>query len=140
YQLRLEWLLYPAAKKEPTQIAGTAVAPGPSLAWRALRDEALAAYKAQRFQEALDTCGRAVSASEPAGAAQHALALVSCGGLQGLHRRAAAQMEDWLKQAVAIASKLDQQAIVASLGPGEFMLKERCLRMLGVFYRDRNRL
>src|SRR6185295_4815178 len=56
-----------------------------------------------------------------------------------LQRRAARQMEDWLRQSVAIATKLDQQAIVAALGPREFMLKERCLRMLGVYYRDQNR-
>ena len=32
-----------------------------------------------------------------------------------------------------------ERAIVAALGPGEAMLKERSLRMLGVFYRDQNR-
>jgi hypothetical protein len=35
--------------------------------------------------------------------------------------------------------KLEQRAIVAALGPREAMLKERALRMLGVFYRDQNR-
>ena len=66
-------------------------------------------------------------------------ALVSCGSLQGLHRRAATQMDDWLRQAVVVCSKLEQKQIVAALGPREFLLKERALRMLGVFYRDSNR-
>ena len=143
YQLRLEWLLYSenAAKQKTNseQTAKAAVPPGPSLAWQGLRDEALAAYRAQRHQEALDACGKAVAAAQPAGAAHHALALVTCGGLMGLHRRASQQMEDWLRQAVTIAMQLDQQAIVSALGPRESMLKERCLRMLGVFYRDQNR-
>lgn len=139
YQLKLEWLLYPAQKEKPGQATKAGTAPGPSIAWLAPRDEALAAYKAQRYQEALDACGRAVEIAGKAGDAHHALALVTCGGLMALHRRAGAQMEDWLKQSVAIASKLDQQAIVAALGPREFMLKERCLRMLGVYYRDQNR-
>jgi tetratricopeptide (TPR) repeat protein len=139
YRLTLEWQLYPAAKEKPERAAQPRVAPGPSLAWLAPRDEALAAYKAQRYQEALDACGRAVEIAAQAGAAHHALALVTCGGLMALHRRAARQTEDWLKQSVAIAAKLDQQAIVAALGPREFMLKERCLRMLGVYYRDQNR-
>lgn len=143
YQMRLEWLLYREQKTIPEQMAKTGAAPGPSplgpsLTWLAARDEALAAYKAQRHQEALDACGNAVAAAQQAGAAQHALALVTCGGLLGLHRRASKQMEDWLKQAVAIAMPLDQQAIVSALGPQELMLKERCLRMLGVFYRDQN--
>ena len=45
----------------------------------------------------------------------------------------------WLKQGKALALKLDQKAIVGALGQRESMLKERALRMLGVFYRDRNR-
>jgi tetratricopeptide (TPR) repeat protein len=139
YRLRLEWLLYASRKTNSEPTATAALAPSPSLAWQALRDEALAAYKAQRFQEALDACGKAVAAAQQAGAAQHALALVSCGGLMGLHRRAAQQMEEWLKQAVAISAKLEQRQIVAALGPREVMLKERALRMLGVFYRDQNR-
>jgi len=139
YQLRLEWLLYTVQKAGPEQTARSSAAPGPSLAWLAPRDEALAAYKGQRYQAALDACGKAVGIAEQAGAAHHALALVTCGGLLGLHRRAAQQMEEWLRQSVAIALKLDQQAIVAALGPREFMLKERCLRMLGVYYRDQNR-
>ena len=138
-QLRLEWLLYTVQKASSEQTARPSAAPGPSLAWLALRDEALAAYKGQRYQEALDACGKAVEIAEKAGAAHHALALVTCGGLMGLHRRAAQQTEEWLKQAVAIALKLDQQAIIAALGPREYMLKERCLRMLGVYYRDQNR-
>lgn len=137
YQLRIEWLLYTVPKME--QAAAPAVTPGPSLAWQAQRDEALAAYKAQRFQEALDSCGRAVETAERAGAAHHALALVNCGSLLGLHRRAARQMEDWLRQAVAISSKLEQREIVSALGPREFLLRERALRMLGVLYRDQNR-
>jgi len=138
YRLRLEWLLYSTAKAASDNPEKAAV-PGPSLTWQASRDEALAAYKAQRWQKALDACGKAVDIAQQAGAAHHALALVTCGSLIGLHRRAANQMEDWLRQAVAISSQLDQQAIVAALGPHEFLLKERALRMLGVFYRDRNR-
>jgi tetratricopeptide (TPR) repeat protein len=137
-RLRLEWLLYSTAKTTSDNPEKTAV-PGPSLSWQASRDEALAAYKAQRYQKALDACGKAVDIAQQAGAAHHALALVTCGSLIGLHRRAANQMEDWLRQAVAISAQLDQQAIVAALGPREFLLKERALRMLGVFYRDRNR-
>lgn len=137
YRLRLEWLLYQTAAAREAEPPPTAA--GPSLAWQNARDEALAAYKAQRFQEAIDACGRAVDGAEKAGAAQHALALVTCGGLMGLHRRAAKQMEDWLRQGVTITMKLDQGAIVAALGPREALLKERSLRMLGVFYRDHNR-
>jgi tetratricopeptide (TPR) repeat protein len=139
YQLRLEWLLYPGqnAVAEPTP--KPAPSPGPSLTWRTARDDALAAYRAQRYQEALDACGGAIAAAAQAGVEHHALALVTCGGLVGLHRRAARQTEDWLRQGVAIAMKLDQRAIVAALGPGEVMLKERGLRMLGVFYRDQKR-
>lgn len=132
YDLTLEWTLYRSA-------AAAAPAANASLAWRAASEEALAAYRAQRYQEALDACGRAVEAAAEAGQENHALALVTCGGLLGLHRRAARQMEDWLKQAVVIALKLEQGAIVAALGPREAMLKERGLRMLGVFYRDQNR-
>jgi len=151
YQLKIDWLLFavpkeipvqkevPVQKESPAQASKTSIVPGPSLAWLALRDEALAAYRAERFQEALDACGKAVAAAQAAGEAQHALALVTCGGLLGMHRRAAAQMEDWLRQSVALSAKLDQQAIVAALGPNEIMLKERCLHMLGVFYRDQNR-
>jgi tetratricopeptide (TPR) repeat protein len=117
-------------------IAQDAVQPA---AWHARRDEALAAYKAQRWQDALDACGRAVESAEKSGEAQHALALVTCGGLVGLHRRAARQMEDWLRQGVALSGRLEQRAIVAALGPREALLKERALRMLGVFYRDQNR-
>jgi tetratricopeptide (TPR) repeat protein len=138
YRLRLEWLVYSAPRNDSGN-AEKPVVPGPSLTWQASRDAALAAYKAQRWQEALDACGKAVDTARQAGAAQHALALVTCGSLMGLHRRAANQMEDWLRQAVAITTQLDQQAIVAALGPREFLLKERALRMLGVFYRDRNR-
>ena len=130
------WKPYPAPGKQVgAPLPSTAAAPG----WLALRDEALAAFGAQRFQEALDACGRAVAAAEPAGAAHHALALLTCGGMMGLHRRASRQAEDWLRQAVAITAQLDQQAIVAALGPRESMLKERGLRMLAVFYRDQNR-
>jgi len=49
------------------------------------------------------------------------------------------QTEDWLQQAVAVAKLLSQNAIVAALGPQEAMLKERCLRTLGLYYRDRGR-
>ncbi len=131
YRLRLEWLLYQTPEKESQP-------PGPSLTWQDARDEALAHYKEKRYQEALDACGRAVESAEKAGAAQHALALVNCGGLMGLHRRASKQTEAWLRQGVSIATKLEQPAI-AALGPREEMLKERSLRMLGVFYRDQNR-
>ena len=138
YRLRLEWLVYGEKKTESEPTAAAASA-GPSLTWQDAREEALAAYKAQRYQDALDACGRAVEGAEKAGAAQHALALVSCGGLQGLHRRASKQIEAWLKQGAAIAMKLEQRAIIAALGPREAMLQERSLRMLGVFYRDQNR-
>ena len=138
YRLRLEWLLYSTAKTTSDDPEKTAV-PGPSLTWQASRDEALAAYRAQRYQEALDACGRAVETAEKAGAAHHALALVTCGSLLALHRRASKQMEQWLKQGVAVSTKLDQRQIVSALGPREGMLKERALRMLGVFYRDQNR-
>ena len=133
YRMRLEWLLYLVEEKVPEQ--ETIV----SSPWLASRDEALAAYKAQRFQEALDACGKAIEAAEKAGEAHRALALVTCGGLMSLHRRAARQMEDWLKQGVALSMKLEQGAIVAALGPREALLKERAFRMLGVFYRDQNR-
>ena len=165
YDLELEWLLYtsppalqaaakPALKQAvkeagkeaikavvkngAKQPAGKAV--NPPLAWQALRDDALAAYRARRDQQALDTCGKAVAAAQAAGAAHHALALVTCGGLTGLHRRAARQMEEWLRQGVAIALKLEPGAIASALGPQEAMLKERGLRLLGVFYRDQNRM
>ena len=139
YRLRLEWLLYATQKTNSEPTATAALAPSPSLTWQALRDEALAAYKGQRLQEALDACGKAVESAEPAGTAHHALALVTCGSLIGLHRRASKQMEAWLRQGVAISTKLEQREIVAALGPREAMLKERALRMLGVFYRDQNR-
>ena len=132
YELEVEWTLYAVAKPQPE-------VPNASLAWRASRDEALAAYRDERYQEALDACGKAVEAAQEAGAEHHALALVTCGGLLGLHRRAARQMEAWLRQGVAIALKLEQPAIVAALGPREALLKERSLRMLGVFYRDQKR-
>jgi len=138
-QLRLEWLLYRRQETASEESEIAAAPPGPSLAWFALRDEALAAYQAQRFQEALDACGKAIEAAEKAGEEHRALALVTCGGLMSLHRRAARQMEDWLKQGVALSMKLEQRAIVAALGPREAMLKEHALRMLGVFYRDQNR-
>ena len=137
YDLTLEWTLYAAAAPAPG--ARKPPASDASLAWRSASDEALAAYRAQRYQEALDACGRAVEAAAQAGKENHALALLTCGGLMGLHRRAARQMEEWLKQGVAIALKLEQGAIVAALGPREAMLKQRGLRMLGVFYRDQNR-
>lgn len=137
--IRLPWRPAPEAGLQSALATGKVAPPGGSLAWLPLRDEALAAYRAQRYQEALDACGKAVAVAEQAGAAYHALALVTCGGLMGLHGRASQQMEDWLKQAVAIAMKLEQGAIVSALGPREAMLKERCLRMLGVFYRDQDR-
>jgi hypothetical protein len=142
HDLELEWVLFARAKPAPPAqaVKETAkAAVNPPLAWLALRDEALAAHGAQRYQDALDACGKAVAAAREAGAAHHALALVTCGGLTGLHRRAASQIEDWLRQGVAIALKLEQGAIVAALGPHEAMLKERGLRTLGVFYRDQNR-
>jgi tetratricopeptide (TPR) repeat protein len=133
HELKLEWVLYSRRAEEQP------VPEGPALAWLPARDEALAAYRAQRYQEALDACGRAVAIAAQAGDAQHALALLTCGGLMNLHRRASQQMEEWLKQAVAIATRLDQAAIVGALGPREAMLKERCLHMLGVYYRDQRR-
>ena len=141
FDLRLEWTLYPGPDtgKAAQPAPGKPAPPNPPFAWVAARDEALAAYRAQRYQEALDACGRAVAAAGQAGAENHALALVTCGGLMGLHRRASEQMEEWLKQGVEIAMKLEQDAIVATLGPREAMLKERALRMLGVFYRDLSR-
>lgn len=140
HQLRLEWLLYRSGEDgNPEQRAAALAAPGPSIAWQASRDAALAAYKAQRYQEALDACGKAIEVAATAGAAQHALALTGCGSLLALHRRASNQMEAWLKQAVALTAKLEQTEIVAALGPREAMLKERSLRMLGVFYRDHGR-
>jgi len=145
YDLKLEWTLYATAA--PLTASGKApppgdakAAPNASLTWRTASEEALAAYRAERYQEALDACGRAVEAAAEAGEAHHALALVTCGGLIGLHRRAARQMEAWLRQGVALALKLEQRAIVAALGPREAMLKERSLRMLGVFYRDQKRM
>lgn len=138
YDMKLEWTLYVSAAPRPGA-AATQAAPNPSLAWRAASDEALAAYRAQRWQEALDACGKAVEAAQAAGAEHHALALVTCGGLLGLQRRASRQMETWLREGAAIALKLEQGAIVAALGPREAMLKERSLRNLGVFYRDQKR-
>jgi hypothetical protein len=113
--------------------------PGPALAWLGLRDKVLAAYREHRHADAYEACGKAVAAAEPAGGAHHALALVTCGGLLELHRRHPEQVEDWLKQAKALTAKLDQDAIVAALGPREALLRQRALRMLGVFYRDRDR-
>jgi hypothetical protein len=132
HELRLEWKLYP----HPSP----GIAPAdPSPAWTPLRDEALAAYREAHYQAALDACGKAVAAAEQAGGAQHALALVTCGGLTELQRHASRQTEDWLKQAAAIAIKLEQGAIVSALGPRETLLKERCLRVLAVFQREQKR-
>jgi hypothetical protein len=140
YALDLEWAVLGTAKPPPAAAkAEAAPKPGPALAWHAPREEALAAYREQRNEDAFEGCRKAVAAAAPAGEAQHALALVTCGGLFGLHRQYPEQMEDWLKEAKALAMKLDQGAIVAALGPREALLKERALRMLGVFYRDRNR-
>ena len=145
YELNLEWTLYATAAPQPVagkvapQPETATAAPNPSLAWRASSEEALAAYRAQRYQEALDACGRAVETAAEAGAEHHALALVTCGSLLSLHRRASRQIETWLRQGVAISLQLDQRAIVKALGPREAMLKERGLRMLGVFYRGQNR-
>ncbi len=136
YELNLEWKLYGTAVLQPE---AAKPAPNPSLAWRASSEAALAAYRAQRYQDALDACGKAVETAAEAGAEHHALALVTCGSLLGLHLRAARQMETWLRQGVAISLQLDQRAIVTALGPREAMLKERGLRMLGVFYRDQQR-
>jgi hypothetical protein len=122
----------PGAKPQP-------IKPGPTLSWFALRDEALAAYRAHRHEDANMACGKAVAAAQPVGEAHHALALVTCGGLLELHRRHPDQIEDWLRQAKALTAKLEQDALVSALGPREAMLKQRALRMLGVFYRDRNR-
>ena len=161
YSLVMEWRVYPApavaaapaAKEEakakegparPESPKATAKVPAkaasnPSLAWQALRDEALAAYREQRPEDAYEACGKAIAAAARAGEAHQALALVTCGSFFDLHRRHPEAIEDWLTQGKAIALKLDQKAIVAALGPREAMLKERSLRMLGVFYRDRNR-
>lgn len=114
--------------------------PGPALAWLALRDQVLGAYREHRHADAYEACGKAVAAAEPAGEAHHALALVTCGGLLELHRRHPEQVEDWLRQAKALTAKLDQNAVVAALGPREAMLRQRALRMLGIFYRDRDRI
>ena len=158
YSLVLEWRVFPApaaaavqppvekpaaetpkANAKPAAKGKAKPAPNPSLAWQALRDEALAAYREQRPEDAYEACNKAVAASVAAGDAHHALALVTCGGLLDLHRRYPEQIEDWLKQGKALALKLDQKTIVDALGPREAMLKERALRMLGVFYRDRDR-
>ncbi len=136
HELNLEWTLY-EVRVSPMETQKAT--PSSSLAWRAASDEALAAYRAERWQDALDACGRAVEAARAAGAEHHALALVTCGGLLGLQQRASRQMEAWLKEGAAIALKLEQGAIVAALGPREAMLKERSLRMLGVLYRDQQR-
>jgi tetratricopeptide (TPR) repeat protein len=58
YDLRIEWTLAaaPAAPTPPEP----APRPGPELAWPPLRDEALAAYRAQRYGEALEACRRGV--------------------------------------------------------------------------------
>jgi len=156
YSLVVEWQVFPApapivvepraekpatepSKAKPKPAGKAKPAANPSLAWQALRDEALAAYREQRPEDAYEACGKAVAASAGAGEAHRALALVTCGGLLDLHRRYPEQIEDWLKQGKALALKLDQKAIVGALGPRESMLKERALRMLGVFYRDRGR-
>src|SRR6185503_14636061 len=49
YELRLEWLLYRRPKTGPEEPETAALAPGPSLSWFASRDQALAAYKEQRY-------------------------------------------------------------------------------------------
>ncbi len=143
YTLDLEWIVYagPAPEKSAAAKAKSTAPPPPnaSLAWIALRDEALSAYREQRPEDAFEACKKAVPAAEAAGDANHALALVTCGGLLELHRRYPAQIEDWLKQAKTIALRLEQEAIVGALGPREALLRERALRMLGVFYRDRKR-
>ncbi|HLX81760.1 MAG TPA: hypothetical protein VKS43_14370 [Burkholderiales bacterium] len=141
---RIWWPASDAGRKPvPRAVAGPApgkaAPPAAAPAWLVSRDEALAAYRGQRYQEALDACGRAVALAATAGQAQQALALVTCGGLTVMQPSALVQTEDWLKQAVAITQKLGQQAIVAALGPREALLKERCLRTLGVYYRDRGR-
>lgn len=140
YALDLEWVVYAApgvVAKKTDEVKKPQL--GPSLAWMTLRDEALSAYREQRPEDAFEACKKAVPAAEAAGDANHALALVTCGGLIELHRRYPAQVEDWLTQAKVIALRLDQGTIVAALGPREALLKERALRMLGVFYRDRKR-
>ena len=142
YALDLEWVVYAQArpaKKAVAAKAETPAKPGPSLAWHAARDEALAAYREHRPEDAFEACGRAIEAAAKAGDAHHALALVTCGGLLELHRRYPERIEDWLKQGRSVAEKLAQDAIVAELGPRETLLKERAYRMLGLFYRDRNR-
>jgi len=150
FDLQLEWVLYapppgaaapsPAAAAVPAAAApATPESPNPSLAWRALREEALAAYRAKRYDDALQACDLAIAAARDAGGVAHVAALAGCGGLLGLHRHAPQKIEGWLKQAVALAEPLAPEAIEAVLGPGEALLKQRCRRMLGVFYRDQNR-
>jgi len=156
YSLVLEWQLFappPAAQAQaqaPTRTEdakSTKAKPKPagkakpqaSPAWELLRDEALAAYREQRPEDAYEACNKAIAASAAAGEPQRALALVTCGGLLDLHRRYPERIEDWLRQGKILALKLDQKAIVEALGARESLLKERALRMLGVFYRDRNR-
>jgi hypothetical protein len=141
YVLRLEWVMYSVSpeKKAAGKDIAKPLPARPAPAWHARRDEALAAYRAQRNADAFEACREAVAAARPAGEAQLAAALVTCGGLIGLHREHPDQMEDWLRQAKAIAMKLDPQALLAALGPGEALLRQRALRTLGVFYRDRNR-
>lgn len=140
--LDVEWVLYAQAraeKKAPAAKPEMPARPGPPLAWQAARDEALAAYRDHRPEDAFETCGRAIEAAAKAGEAQQALALVTCGGLLELHRRYPERIEDWLTQGRSIAEKLEQSTIVAQLGPREALLKERAYRMLGLFYRDHNR-
>lgn len=154
YSLVLEWQVFapPPAVAVPPPMDRTATEipkarskpaakgkPGPSPVWQALQDEALAAYREQRPEDAYEACNKAIAAAAAAGEPQRALALVTCGGLLDLHRRYPERIEDWLRQGKALALKLDQKAIVEALGERESMLKERALRMLGVFYRDRNR-
>ena len=139
YAVDLEWVVYADSHRKTTPGKDAKPPPTPVLPWQAQRDEALAAYREHRAEDAFEACGKALAAAAPAGEAHHALALVTCGGLLDLHRRYPAQVEDWLKQAKAITGKLDEGAIVAALGPREALLRERALRMLGIFYRDRNR-
>lgn len=153
YALQVEWKLFagvPAATKAAPEKAEKRAEeksrplrpapPGAPLAWLALRDEALAAYRDQRPEDAYEACRKAVPAARPAGEAHYALALVTCGGLLELHRRYPERIEDWLKEAKGLLARLEHKAIVAALGPREALLQPRGLRLLGVFYRDRNRL
>ena len=141
HALDVEWVLFNTAPPKPKPAPGATgpkpVKPAP--VWETAREEALAAYREHRPEDAFAACSRAIEAAEQASYSQHALALVTCGGLLELHRRYPEKIEDWLKQGRAIAARLEQRTIVAELGPREALLKERAYRMLGLFYRDRNR-